>query len=329
MEALLSSGLVEIAALADPAGELLDACAALAPDAVRCASLEQLLERGPALDGVVIATPSAQHAAQCELALAHGLAVFCQKPLARSAAEVERVVAAARRADRLLGVDLSYRFTRATECVRGLVASGELGAVHAVNLVFHNAYGPDKPWFYRRSLSGGGCLVDLGIHLVDLALWVLGFPAVARVTGSLRSTPAGAGGGPPGEPGEEVEDHAAALIELAGGTTVQLSCSWRLHAGADALIEASFYGSHGGVTMHNVDGSFYDFVTRRLRGTRSETVVTPPDDWGGRAAVGWARQLAVQSGFDPEVEHHLEVARVLDAIYASGKQSGHEAGRRA
>jgi predicted dehydrogenase len=48
--------------------------------------------------------------------------------------------------------------------------------VFAVDLVFHNAYGPDKPWFYDPELSGGGCVMDLGVHLVDLALWSLDFP---------------------------------------------------------------------------------------------------------------------------------------------------------
>jgi predicted dehydrogenase len=60
--------------------------------------------------------------------------------------------------------------------------SGELGRVFAVDLVFHNAYGPDKPWFYDPELAGGGCVMDLGVHLVDLALWSLDFPGVTAVT---------------------------------------------------------------------------------------------------------------------------------------------------
>jgi predicted dehydrogenase len=101
----------------------------------------------------VIATPSALHAEQAIAALDRGLAVFCQKPLGRDASETRAVVEAARRADRLLGVDLSYRYTRAAAALRDEVRSGALGEVYAVDLVFHNAYGPDKPWFYDRRLA--------------------------------------------------------------------------------------------------------------------------------------------------------------------------------
>ncbi|MFP3541668.1 Gfo/Idh/MocA family oxidoreductase, partial [Pseudomonas sp. SIMBA_044] len=81
---------------------------------------------------------------------------------------VNAVLAAARTADRLLSVDLSYRHTHAMEQIKGLIQSGELGEVRAVDLTFHNAYGPDKKWFYKRSESGGGCVIDLGVHMIDL-----------------------------------------------------------------------------------------------------------------------------------------------------------------
>lgn len=95
------------------------------------------------------------------------------------------MVETARHVDRLLSVDLSYRYTDGMRQIRDLIASGELGTVFAVDLTFHNAYGPSKPWFYDKALSGGGCVIDLGVHLVDLLLWVLGFPDVARVESRL------------------------------------------------------------------------------------------------------------------------------------------------
>src|SRR5690606_9981181 len=121
------------------------------------------------------------------------LAVFCQKPLGRTAAEAAAAVAAARQADRLLAVDLSYRFTQGMQRIREQVRAGALGRVFAADLVFHNAYGPDKPWFYDPRLAGGGCVMDLGVHLVDLALWLLDFPDVERVESTLL-----AGGAPLG-----------------------------------------------------------------------------------------------------------------------------------
>ena len=69
--------------------------------------------------------------------------------------------------------------------IRDCVVEGEIGTVYAVDLVFHNAYGPDKALGPRHALAGGGCVIDLGIHLVDLALWVLGAPRVTQVRSRL------------------------------------------------------------------------------------------------------------------------------------------------
>jgi predicted dehydrogenase len=306
MEAILATGAVEAAAVADPSPECLEAARALAPEAAAAAGLDELLGLG--LDGVVIATPSALHADQSIRALEAGAAVFCQKPLGRTAAEVEAVVAAARGADRLLAVDLSYRFTAGMQRIAPLVREGALGRVHAVDLTFHNAYGPDKSWFYDPELSGGGCAMDLGVHLVDLALWTLDWPDVEAVEAQLFAE------GAPLVPGK-CEDFAVATLRLAGGTVVRLACSWKLHAGREAVIGAEFYGTDGGAALRNVNGSFYDFTAERFSGTASEVLASPPDGWGARAAADWARRLTAGERFDPESERLVDVARVLDGIY--------------
>jgi len=298
---------VEVVAVADASDEACRDALAIAPEARALDSLDALLAAD--LDGLVIETQSALHAQQAVAALARGVAVFCQKPLARTAAENAGVVAAARRADRLLGVDLSYRETAAMQRIRALVGAGEIGDVYAVDLTFHNAYGPDKAWFRDPRLSGGGCVIDLGIHLVDLALWTLGFPEVRGVTSRLFA------GGRPLAVSDVVEDHAVAQIELAGGAVVRLACSWNLAAGRDAVIDATFHGTRVGAAMRNVGGSFYEFVAERYDGTQTTTLVAPPDAWGGRAATAWARALARDGRFDPAIARVVDVARVLDAIY--------------
>lgn len=312
MEAIVHSGKAEIFAIADPVPALLREASVLAPGATLCGSLGELLELP--LDGCVIATPSAMHAEQACAALEKGLAVFCQKPLGRNAGENARVVRAAQENDRLLGVDLSYRFIDEVVAVANLVRGGELGNVYAVELIFHNAYGPDKPWFYEPKLSGGGCVIDLGIHLVDLALWTLGFPRVAGVTSRLYAQ-----GQPLDSPEVQVEDFATARIDLENGATVQLACSWKLQAGCDALISGTFYGTRGGARFRNVNGSFFDFVAERFDGTRSTLISSCAGGWGGRAAIEWAKRLGQGTGYDPDIEHLLEVAEVLDGIYGRNR----------
>ena len=297
LAAIAASGAADVAAVADPAGVDLD---------VECVpSFDELLRHD--LDGIVIATPSALHAEQAIAALERGLAVFCQKPLGRTASETLAVVEAARRADRLLGVDFSYRRTDGARALHEVVSSGALGEIYAVDLVFHNAYGPDKPWFYDRRLAGGGCLIDLGIHLADLALWVLDDPAASVRSARLLSPH-----------GLDVEELALAELDL-GGATVRLACSWRLPAGRECVIEASFYGTEGGASLRNVNGSFYDLRADRHRGTESEPLAGPGDEWGGRAAAEWARRLAAGARYDAEVEQAVSVAQLLDAIYREGR----------
>ncbi|HKG33499.1 MAG TPA: Gfo/Idh/MocA family oxidoreductase [Gemmatimonadales bacterium] len=314
LEALARSNVAEIVAVADPSPENARAASTVG----RCStmgSLEELLALG--LDGLAIATPSALHAEQACTALDRGAAVFCQKPLGRTAVETSEVVDTARRRNRLLGVDLSYRFVEGARRIRHLVQAGELGSIYAADLTFHNAYGPDKSWFYDPALSGGGCVIDLGIHLVDLALWVLEDMSVTGVSSHLFAS-----GKPLTGSASQVEDFALAELELSSGAVVRLACSWNLPAGCDAVIEAAFFGEAGGAMLSNVNGSFYDFTADRFRGTARERLSSPPDDWGGRAIVDWATRLSTGAGYDPSAEQLVEVAAVLDAIYGRGTQSG-------
>jgi predicted dehydrogenase len=307
LQALLQSGTVEVVGVADPSTSNAVAAAQLAHCEI-FRSLEELLNRN--LDGLVIATPSALHAQQATTALEHGVAVFCQKPLARTASETADVVAVARQEDRLLGVDLSYRYVEGARQIRNLVQSGELGSIYAADLVFHNAYGPDKPWFYDPALSGGGCVIDLGVHLVDLLLWTIGPAQVSSVASRLFARGEQLSPAP-----TVVEDFAWAELQLEGGVAARIACSWNLSAGRDAVIESSFYGTAGAARLSNVNGSFYDFRADRYKGTSSTCLAEPPDAWGGRAIVGWGQQLSVSKGFDPEAEQHIAVAEVVDAIY--------------
>jgi predicted dehydrogenase len=306
MEAMVKTGAIEVAAIADPSDQMATEALRLAPAAVRVEGLAGLL--GAGLEGLVVATPSALHAEQSIAALDRGIAVFCQKPLGRTAAEARAVVEAARRADRLLAVDFSYRFTEGMRRIREVVRSGDVGEVYAADLIFHNAYGPDKSWFYDAALSGGGCVMDLGVHLIDLALWVLDFPRVVSVSSHLLS-----GGKPLGE--GQVEDYATAQVELEGGRSVRLACSWRLPAGREAVISAAFYGTGGGAALRNVEGSFYDFTGELYRGTTTQILTGPPDEWGGRAAADWAVRLGQGARFDPEAERLVDVAALVDRIY--------------
>jgi predicted dehydrogenase len=191
-----------------------------------------------------------------------------------------------------------------------MIRQGEIGDVYAVDLTFHNAYGPDKEWFYELAKSGGGCLLDLGIHLADLLLWVFGFPEPNAIQASMYRN-----GRWLGDQHQQVEDYALANWSFASGVAARLACSWRLHAGRDAVIEAIFYGTQGTLALKNVNGSFFDFCLEQYDGTTSRVLVEPPDDWGGRCIGQFARQIAISPKFHPQADELIAVARLIDRSY--------------
>nr|WP_298726179.1 Gfo/Idh/MocA family oxidoreductase [uncultured Steroidobacter sp.] len=299
---------IDVAALVDSDADRLHAAAIAHPEATLAPSVDALLDED--LDGVVIATPSGLHAHQALACLEKGLPVFCQKPLATTLLDVRRVLAAARTADRLLGIDFCYRHVTGMAELRRRLMSGAIGEIIAIDLVFNNAYGPDKSWCQHRGLAGGGCLLDLGVHLLDLALWVQGVPPIERVRSRLFAH------GQPLQGGDgELEDLAYAEFIQANGAIVRLCCSWHAHIGQPAQIQMEITGTRGGASWGNVNGSFYDFDVCWHQGAHRELLGASRDDWGTRALRAWLRQLAVSNRFDVEAENIAASAALIEEVY--------------
>lgn len=307
MEAAAKTGLADITVLCDPSDECIEEAKKVAPLSAVASSFDQTIN-DPQIDAVVIATPSAVHMQQTVAALQNNKAVFCQKPLGRNSAEVATAIKTAQVADKLLGADFSYRYTTAFSAIHNIIRSGELGEIYAIELKFHNAYGPGKPWFYDIQQSGGGCVLDLGVHMIDLALYALEFPEVSAISSRLYSK------GNIVTSRTVVEDYADVMMK-AGSVNAHLSCSWNLHAGTEAIIEASFYGTKGGVAIKNIDGSFYNFAGYRYWNTKSEMIVAPPDEWGGRAITDWLNRLSSSNRFQSDALNYYPSAQVIDRIY--------------
>ncbi|HKV06618.1 MAG TPA: Gfo/Idh/MocA family oxidoreductase [Thermoanaerobaculia bacterium] len=313
MNAVAEAGTGEVAALCESVPERLDQAAEAHPRAARFADLDAMLDQSEklGLDGIVIATPNALHEAQTVAALERGLAVFCQKPLALNASEAREMVRMAEKADCLLGVDYSYRFTNGAQGLKRMIEAGELGRIFNVELVFHNAYGPDKPWCWDPRLAGGGALMDLGVHLIDLAFWLLDDPPVRRVRGAVFRQ---------GErlttQSEEVDDFASAWLDLKDGDLLaSLAVSWNAHAGTDCVIRATVLGTGGGAELRNTGGSFFDFELARFDGRKTSIVANDSRDGLGRAILDWVCRLAASNRYDPEIERSVTVSEVVDAVY--------------
>lgn len=316
LDALAADPGIEVAALCDGDATRLQAAGQVYANARPSTDVGELLDAD--LDGVVIATPNGCHAEQAIAALERGHAVFCQKPLAVDAAQAARIVSAAERADRLLEVDYCYRHVAGMSDLRRRVHAGELGDLLGIELVFHNAFGPDKGWCYDRRLAGGGCVLDLGVHLLDLAVWLRGGAGAATPHAlELVSAERYSRGRALPAASDAIEDLAFATWRDPEGATVRLACSWNAQLGCDALIGLRLFGSAGGAVWRNVAGSFYDFELQLAHGPRTQVLASGPDDWGARALRAWVDRLRAGARFDPAAHEYVAGARLVDAVYAA------------
>lgn len=308
LKAVLESDLAKVLVIADPSAVCRIEALELAQQAELYDNWEETVNH-PAVDGVVISTPNFLHKAQTVAALEKGKNVFCQYPPGCSAAEVEVMIEAAGKSDRLLAVDFSYRYCDAFQQTREIIDSGELGTLFAVELCFHSAMGPDKEWYYQIGQSGGGCMTDLGMHLLDFVLLALGFPDIKRVESRLYAK------GKRIEGRAQAEDYGTAFIDLSTGVQLTLTSSWHLHTGSAATIRAGFYGTRGAVSLQNINGSFFDFAAFLHKGASRQWLSGTLENWTDGALLDWIRRLSVNPRYDPAAENYIHSARLLDRIY--------------
>lgn len=188
------------------------------------------------IDAVVIGTPNALHAEQAVACLRAGKHVLVEKPMATSVAECDAMVAAAREAGRSLMVAHCWRFHPAVRAAREAVAAGRYGRiVKTRGYGVHVAWGPSG-WFTDRALAGGGALIDMGVHAIDTARFLLGDPEPVRVCASI---------GTRYRSDYEVDDDGVLLVVWSNGTTSIIESGWwQPHAGGPEA-ETELYGTGG------------------------------------------------------------------------------------
>lgn len=212
----------DVVALCDPDPDALAAVAARHPGAVATADLDTLLAT-PGLEGVYVATPNDAHRGVVEAAAAAGRAVLCEKPMATTVADAEAMVAACRAAGVRYGTAFDQRFHAAHRRVRDLVAQGALGTVTQVRVVYQCWLDPAwradalmrENWRVDPARAGGGALVDLAPHGLDLATVLLGEPLVdvtALAQRRVHDAP--------------VDDGAVVVARSAGGVLVTLAVAY-------------------------------------------------------------------------------------------------------
>lgn len=304
------------------------------------------LARQASVDVVDCCTPNHLHRPTLLAAIAAGKHVYCEKPLALNAAEAREIVREAGKAGVSVGLTFNYRFVPAVMRARQMIADGALGEVYSFRAeYYHTGYqDPLRPltWRMKKELSGGGALVDMGSHLIDLIRHLLGeFTSVNAVTRTfIRERPIERGSRQLGE--VTVDDAAWLQVRLQGGSVGSIEVS-RFATGTLDDLKLEIFGSKGALRFNLMDANWlYWFDATRAGGfmggdqgwTRLETVQhyrgasTPP----ARSILGWTRThaecqytflRAIAEGRDPEpgILDGLRTQLVMEATYASA-QSG-------
>lgn len=270
------------------------------------------LLKDESIDCVLICTPNFLHYPMAMDAFAAGRHVFCEKPMAMSAGQAEEMVEAGKKAGKMLMMGFNNRFRGDSQLLKKFIEAGELGNIYYAKAGWIRRKGIPGcgGWFTTKAKASGGPLIDIGVHMLDLALWLMGNPRPTSVMGSAYTIfgpkQAAECGGT-----YDVEDLAAGLIKLDNGATLFLEASWASHIEKD-VIYTNLIGTEGGAEFDplriykDIQGAPVDLTPRfnELSGHEMEI----------KHLVECLRE-----GKEPMAtgQHGLDIMRILDSIYKS------------
>ncbi len=289
----------------------------------------------PDLDAVSVCLPNALHAPVAIAALQSGKHVLVEKPMARTVAEGEAMIAAAEAAERVLMIAFNQRYRSDVQWLKQYVDSGALGRIYYAKAHWMRRSGIPRlgSWFVSKEQAGGGPLIDLGVHVLDMALYLMGEPEPQAISANTYAE-----FGPRGLKGSgsawarpihgetlpyEVEDLATAFIRLDGGATLLLEASWATHSAAGDDFGVTLYGTEGGAELlirnYTYDGTVRVFTD--MGGAPTDLTPRIPKAEGHPAVI--SRFIAAIREGAPPVPSAAEGLRrtaVLAACYQSAAE---------
>jgi len=272
------------------------------------------------LDAVSVALPNALHAPVTIAGLNAGLHVLCEKPMAMNVRQARAMLAAAKKARRKLMINFSYRFMPQTQSLKSVVASGAIGEVYYGRTAWYRRRGLPGfgGWFGQKKLSGGGPVIDLGVHRIDMAMWLMGSPKPVSVSASTYSV-IGARVAKEQRKTFDVEDIGGAFIRFDNGATLLAEASWAGFTQKREEMITQLLGTKGGILHSNVNET-YEFEARVF--TEHDGALWETKLQQGLAPCPTAYQEFVNAIIEGREtiapgEHGFAVQQILDAIYQS------------
>ncbi|MFC7319755.1 Gfo/Idh/MocA family protein [Halobacillus campisalis] len=214
---------------------------------------QQMLEEME-LDAVSICTPNKFHASQAIAALKAGCHVLCEKPPAMTAKEAEKMALEAEKAGKILTYGFHFRFQPEVETLKKYIDGGELGEIYAAQTHYNRRRGiPGWGVFTNKELQGGGTLIDNGVHMLDTALYLMGYPTPKTVLGATyQKIGQRPGVGLMGEWDYEnfsVEDMARGMITFENGSSLMFESTFAANVETLSSKKVSILGDRGGADL--------------------------------------------------------------------------------
>lgn len=270
--------------------------------------LDQMLSQN-GLDAVVVCTSTDAHQEVTLAALRAGKDVLVEKPIARTYQEALAMTTAARETKRKLMVGMNHRFRPDTMILKSFIEGKELGKIYYTRVGWLKKFNLDKAWLVQKEKSGGGAFIDLGIVMLDMALWMMGYPEVVRLGANHYR-----------QRTKEVEDTAVVHLTLNTGAVVNIEVSWSMCL-ADDLYYCYIHGSNGSASLSPLT------INKELHGNLvnvAPSKIDSPHQLFRRSYENELKHfLGAVKGLHPVVstgDEAVQRMRIVDAVYRSAKR---------
>lgn len=274
-------------------------------------SIDEMLNNVEA-DCLIVTSPTSLHHEHSIKGLKKGLNVLAEKPLARNYAEAAEIVDAAKKAKKLLMVGMNHRFLPEVMMQESFVSAGEIGEVFYIKAGYLKKKSTTEKWSVNKTESGGGVFMDLGIVVLDIALWMMKFPKIKTVSAVNYN-----------HAFKNVEDSSFVLLRFQNGSTISIEASWSLHRSSD-MFYVNVYGKEGSSSINPL--RIYKNMHDTLVNVTPVKIEKPANVFKRTYEYELNNFInSVQTG-KPSLSdgsEALERMKIIDAIYESA-QSGKE-----
>lgn len=260
------------------------------------------------IDAVHVCTSTDSHADVAIACLEAGKDVLVEKPLARTYGEAARIVKSAKQSNKKLMVGMNNRFRPDAMILRSVIEAGDLGEIFYSKCGWLMRQTNRKSWQVRKEKAGGGAFIDLGIVMLDLSLWMMGYPEISTVSAVTYYHQT-----------DSVEDSAVAMLRMKNGMTITIEVSWSLHI-EDDVFYCNVFGTNGSARLNplrlnkQIHGNLVNMTPAKLE--KPQSLYKRSYENEIRHFIGTVRGLhpLISTG-----DEALQRMRIVEAIYESAK----------